>query len=162
LAPTERVEISLAKQELTVFEKDQVTISYPVSTSKNGPGESTGSECTPRGRHEISEKIGTDYPLNTIFVGRKVTGEIFEETLIGKQPYRDWILTRILWLSGLEPGYNAGAECDTKARYIYIHGSPESTVFGTPGSRGCIRMRNLHVMDLFDRVEEGTWVDILD
>ena len=152
MAPTERVEISLAKQELTVFEKDQVTISYPVSTSKNGPGESTGSECTPRGRHENSEKIGTAYPL----------GEIFEETLIGKQPYRDWILTRILWLSGLEPGYNAGAECDTKARYIYIHGSPESTVFGTPGSRGCIRMRNLHVMDLFDRVEEGTWGDILD
>lgn len=162
MATAEKVEISLVQQDLTVFENNQLIISYPVSTSKYGPGEIFGSECTPRGRHEIIEKIGADCPLNTVFVGREITGEVFDESLDKKEPHRDWILTRILWLSGLEPGYNAGGECDTKARYIYIHGSPESMPVGFPGSRGCIRMRNEHIADLFERVQQGTRVDILD
>ena len=158
----ERLEIDLSRQELTLLAGDRVLSTYPVSTSTNGAGELLDSECTPRGRHEISEKIGEDCAINTVFVGRAPSGEIFNPALARNHPERDWILTRILWLTGLEPGRNAGGECDTKARYIYIHGSPEGTRLGRPGSRGCIRMSNADIVELFDRVEEGTPVDIVD
>lgn len=158
---TERLEIDLDRQELTLHQGERVLSRYTVSTSMNGAGELLDSECTPRGRHAISEKIGQDCAINTIFVGRAPTGEIFTEALARDHPERDWILTRILWLTGLEPGHNAGGERDTKARYIYIHGSPEGTQLGHPGSRGCIRMSNADIVELFDRVEKGTAVDIL-
>ena len=158
----ERLEIDLSRQELTLLQGDRVLSKYAVSTSTNGAGELLDSECTPRGRHEISEKIGHDCAIDTVFVGRVPSGEIFNKALARNHPQRDWILTRILWLTGLEPGRNAGGDRDTKARYIYIHGSPEGTPLGRPGSRGCIRMSNADIVELFDRVEEGTPVDIAD
>ncbi|MCZ6773447.1 MAG: L,D-transpeptidase [Proteobacteria bacterium] len=162
MATDKRLEIDLTRQQLRVLEDGRLVSSYPVSTARNGPGERLDSECTPCGRHEISEKIGQDCAVNTVFVGRKPTGDIFSNAIGAEHPERDWILTRILWLSGLEPGRNSGGENDTKARYIYIHGSPDGTPLGRPGSRGCIRMRNADVVELFDQVEEGTPVDIRD
>jgi L,D-transpeptidase YbiS len=156
-----KLEIDLSCQELRLLEAGRVVSSYAVSTAGKGAGESLDSECTPRGLHEISEKIGQDCAINTVFVGRIPTGELFTDALGCKHPDRDWILTRILWLSGLEPGRNAGGKNDTKARYIYIHGSPDGTPLGRPGSRGCIRMRNADVVELFEQVEEGTPVEIL-
>ena len=157
----ERIEIDLTAQCLRAFLDTGAVCEYPVSTARNGPGEILDSECTPRGRHRIAEKIGAGCPLDTVFVGRRPTGERWSPELAAAHPGRDWILTRILWLEGLEPGFNAGGECDTKGRYIYIHGTPASTALGQPGSRGCIRMRNADLVELFDRVEVGSGVDIV-
>lgn len=157
----ERLEISLPAQVLRVWAEGGVLASYDVSTARNGAGERVNSECTPRGRHEVRECIGGECPVNTVFVGRRPTGEIYDAALGLAHPGRDWILTRILWLGGLEPGRNAGGEVDTYARYIYIHGTPDSTALGSPGSRGCIRMRNADLLRLFPLVEPGTPVDIL-
>ena len=133
---------------------------YPVSTSKNGVGELQGSFCTPRGRHLIRAKIGAGAPVNTVFVKRRPTGEIYSPELSARYPGRDWILTRILWLSGLEPGFNRLGAVDTMRRYVYIHGSPESTPMGQPGTIGCVRMRNADIVELFELVPVGTRVDI--
>ena len=133
---------------------------YSVSTSANGPGESQGSNCTPRGRHIIRAKIGAGAVENTVFVGRRPTGEIYTPLLQEKFPERDWILTRILWLSGCEVGVNRLGDVDTMRRYIYIHGSPDSVAMGAPGSIGCVRMRNKELIDLFDRVYFGIEVRI--
>lgn len=157
-----RVEIDLRRQRLRLFVADRLRAEYPVSTARNGAGELMNSECTPRGRHCIDEKIGAAAPLNTIFVGRCPTGEIYSPAFAATQGPRDWILTRILWLRGLEPGFNAGAELDSKARYIYIHGTPDETTLGIPGSRGCIRMRNSDVVELFELVPVGTEVLITE
>ena len=156
------IEISLQEQTLSVYERDGVLATFQVSTAANGPGEQMDSECTPRGRHVIDEKIGAGCVGNTVFVGRLATGEIYDENLGRINPGRDWILTRILWLRGLESGRNNGGSVDSKARYIYIHGSPDSTRMGIPGSHGCIRMHNDDVTRLFELVEVGTPVDILD
>ncbi|GIX26518.1 MAG: L,D-transpeptidase [Burkholderiales bacterium] len=121
-----------------------------------------GSFKTPRGRHRIRAKIGAGQPVNTVFVGRRPTGEIFTPELAAQHPDRDWILTRILWLSGCEPGFNRLGEVDSMRRYIYIHGAPDTVPMGVPASHGCIRMRNVDVMDLFDRVPVGTPVEILE
>jgi len=110
-------------------------------TSKHGAGELSGSYCTPRGRHIIRAKIGTGQPVNTVFVGRRPTGEVYSIELLDKYPNRDWILTRILWLSGCEVGFNRLGKVDTMRRYIYIHGSPDSVDMGKPASIGCIRMK---------------------
>jgi len=134
--------------------------SYRVSNAANGPGEDNGSYCTPRGRHVIRAKIGAGQPENSVFVRRRPTGEIYDETLGAQFPERDWILTRILWLSGCEPGFNRKGTVDTMRRFIYIHGSPDSVPMGQPGSHGCIRMRNADILDLFERVEPGTPVEI--
>ena len=157
----ERLEIDLTRQELRVLAGDELLCRYAVSTARNGAGELIDSECTPRGRHAISEKIGDGCALNTVFVGRRPTGEIYDQALASKHPGRDWILTRILWLRGLEQGRNAGGNLDTYARYIYIHGTPHSTALGCPGSRGCIRMRTADIVTLYERVVVGTEVDIL-
>lgn len=135
---------------------------YPVSTAKNGTGERNGSLCTPRGLHIIRAKIGAGYPENTVFVGRRPTGELYTPELGEKYPGRDWILTRILWLSGCERGFNRLGEVDTMRRYIYIHGSPDSVRLGVPGSIGCIRMRNSDVVELFELTEPGTSVQIVE
>jgi L,D-transpeptidase YbiS len=157
-----RITVRLKSQTLTLFLGDRVTRTYNVSTAKNGAGELQDSECTPRGRHLIAAKIGGSYPTNSVFVGRVPTGEIFREEMKTLYPARDWILTRILWLEGLEVNLNRGAGRDSKNRYIYIHGTPDSTVLGAPGSRGCIRMRNDDVCELYEEVEIGTVVQIND
>lgn len=158
-----RIEISIADQRLTLFDDEGRAIRrYDVSTSRNGAGELKGSYCTPRGRHLIRAKIGAGQPVNTVFVRRRPTGETYTPALGERFPERDWILTRILWLSGCEPGVNRLGEVDTMRRYIYIHGSPDSVQMGKPGSIGCIRMRNGDLLELFDRVGPGTPVEILE
>ncbi len=133
---------------------------YPISTALNGSGQEKGSYCTPLGAHIVRAKIGGGRPVNTVFVGRRPTGEIYSPELAERSPGRDWILTRILWLSGREVGFNRLGEVDTMRRYIYIHGSPDSVHMGQPGSIGCIRMRNADIVQLFDRVSPGIPVNI--
>jgi len=157
-----RIEINLTQQRLRLLEGGQVKMDVAVSTAKNGPGEKMNSECTPRGAHIIRAKIGAGCEENTVLVGRRPTGEIYTPELGVRYPGRDWILTRILWLSGLEPGWNRGGKVDSMRRYIYIHGTPDETSMGTPGSRGCVRMRNRDIIDLFERVPAGTRVEIVE
>jgi len=156
-----RIEISIPEQSLKLLADDGRELKrYSVSTSRNGAGEMEGSFCTPRGEHVIRAKIGAGQPLNTVFRGRRPTGEIWTPELGERFPGRDWILTRILWLSGREVGKNRLGKMDTMRRYIYIHGSPDSVPMGKPGSIGCIRVRNHDIVDLFDRVTAGTAVRI--
>jgi len=150
------VRVSLSAQTLALTTGDQVLQEYPVSTARNGAGEQMDSECTPRGWHVIRARIGASSLSNTVFVGRRPTGEFYTEELRRVEPQRDWILTRILWLSGLEPGRNRLGSVDSMRRYIYVHGAPDDVAMGVPGSRGCIRMTNADVMDLFERVSVGT------
>jgi lipoprotein-anchoring transpeptidase ErfK/SrfK len=153
---TLRISVSFAEQRLRLANGDEILLDVPVSTAGNGPGERMGSECTPRGRHLVRAKIGAGAPSGSVFVGRRATGERFHPRLRAQYPQRDWILTRILWLSGLEPGHNRLGNVDTMRRFIYIHGCPDDVILGTPGSHGCIRMRNGAVMALFERVPVGT------
>ena len=158
-----RIRVDIARQMLDLLDEDgRLLRSYPVSTATNGPGERDGSFCTPRGRHLIRAKIGADQPLDSVFVGRRPSGDIYTAELGAAHPTRDWILTRILWLSGCEPGFNRLGRVDTMRRYIYIHGCPDTAPMGVPGSHGCIRMRNADIVDLFDRVAPGTPVEILE
>ena len=150
-----KIEIDVANQKLVYGNK-----TYLVSTSKNGLGEKNGSFCTPRGRHIVRAKIGAGQPLGTVFARRRPTGEIWTPALHALHPGRDWMLTRILWLSGCEPGKNRMGDVDTMRRYIYIHGSPDTAQMGIPGSIGCVRMRNADVVELFDLVPPYTPVDI--
>ncbi len=129
---------------------------YAVSTAAKGVGERRGSFQTPRGAHIIRAKIGAGQPVNTVFVGRRPAGERYTPEPGAAHPGRDWILTRILWLSGCEPGFNRLGECDTMRRYIYIHGTPDEVALGRPGSHGCVRMRNADLVELFDLVAPGT------
>ncbi len=152
--------ISLPRQRLHLIDNGIMLKVYQVSTAANGPGERHGSECTPRGWHTIRAKIGAGLPRGAVLVGRRFTGEIHSPAMQAKHPDRDWILSRILWLSGLEPGFNRLGQVDTFRRYIYIHGSPDHLIDGRPRSHGCIRMRNDDVIDLFDRVSVGTRVFI--
>lgn len=175
--------VSVSDQLLHVFQGDSLDKTYLIATAKNGIGQREGSECTPLGKHCIAEKIGMDAPVNAIFVGRQWQQEIYSETLAKQQPDRDWILTRILWLDGLETGFNSGlltssasvegvecmedsveenqpVSCDTKSRYIYIHGCPDSHAMQIPSSHGCIKMRNADIIELFELVDEGVEVNI--
>jgi lipoprotein-anchoring transpeptidase ErfK/SrfK len=158
--PMAEIDINLKTQRLCLRDGDAILAEYPVSTARNGPGERMDSECTPRGRHVVDEKIGQGCTADAVFVGRRPTGEVYDRAVARADPRRDWIVTRILWLRGMEPGRNAGGDVDSKGRYIYIHGTPEDTDMTKPGSRGCIRMRNRHIIELFDRVEVGTPVHI--
>jgi len=152
------IEVSIPEQRLRLFEGERVLMDVRVSTAANGPGEREGSECTPRGWHQIRARIGAGCPENTVFRGRRPTGEIYSPELARENPTRDWILTRILWLSGLEPGKNRLGNVDTMRRYVYIHGCPDEHPMGVPGSHGCVKMRNRELIELFDRVETGTRV----
>lgn len=155
--------ISVAHQQMSVFDDHgQVVREYRVSTARAGVGEQSGSFQTPRGRHEIRAKIGNGQAPNTVFVRRRPTGELWTPELGRQFPDRDWILTRILWLSGREPGRNRLRDVDTMRRYIYIHGSPDSAQMGVPGSHGCVRMRNADIIELFDRVPCYTEVEITE
>lgn len=158
-----KLRISVAEQRLQLLDgQGNILRQYPVSTAKAGVGEVSGSFCTPRGQHHIRAKIGTGQPANTVFVRRRPTGEIWTPELAEQFPGRDWILTRILWLSGCQPGFNRLGCVDTMRRYVYIHGSPDSATMGMPGSHGCVRMHNHDIIELFDLVPCYTAVDILE
>ncbi len=154
--------ISLPAQTLELFDGSSLLGRYAVSTARNGAGEQRGSFQTPRGRHLIRAKIGAGCPENSVFVGRRPTGELWTPQLAAQFPQRDWMLTRLLWLSGREPGRNRLGTVDTMRRYIYLHGSPDSAQMGVPGSIGCVRMRNRDIVELFDRVPAFTFVNIGD
>ncbi|NHC04611.1 L,D-transpeptidase [Acinetobacter sp. 187] len=133
---------------------------YLISSGLNGIGEQENSGKTPRGWHTVAQKIGHDLPINAVLKGRQWTGEVYDAELGASHPERDWILSRILWLRGLEAGFNQGEGCDTFNRYIYIHGTPDSEPMGIPKSHGCIRMNSQQVKEIFDLVEEGALVYI--
>ena len=154
------IKISIDEQRLQLIESGRVVMDVAVSTATNGAGEIMHSECTPRGEHRIRARIGAGAPADTVFVGRRATGEIYTPALKQRYPDRDWMLTRILWLCGTEPGRNRFGDRDSMRRYIYIHGCPDSEPMGEPRSHGCIRMRNEDLVELFDKVECGTEVDI--
>lgn len=153
--------MDISAQSLSLSDSGTLLFSAPVSTAANGPGEMRDSGCTPRGLHRVRVRIGAGCPVGTVFVGRRPTGEIYEPEMSRLFPRRDWILTRILWLTGLEPGRNRGGRVDTLSRYIYIHGCPDTEPMGEPRSHGCIRMRNSDLVRLFDLVPLGTLVEIL-
>jgi L,D-transpeptidase YbiS len=146
------LQVSIANQTLTMLDDERPVAHYLVSTALKGAGECSGSGQTPRGRHIIRAKIGAGMPYGTVFRGRRPTGEVWTPALHEEHPGRDWILSRILWLSGTEPGRNRLGLCDSMRRYIYIHGTPDSEPMGEPLSHGCIRMRNADIIDLFERV----------
>lgn len=152
--------VHIPSQQLLLIDAQKLKHRYSISSAKNGLGEQTGSERTPRGWHTVRAKIGSGAPINTVFVGRRQTAEIYNADLATKYPGRDWILTRILWLSGRDVGFNRLGQVDSMRRYIYIHGCPDSEPMGVPLSHGCIRMRNKDVVDLFDSVCVGTKVFI--
>lgn len=155
-----RIEISIANQTLRLFNKlgEQ---HWSVSTALNGTGNQKGSGCTPLGQHKVKLKIGESAPINSVFIGRRLTGEIYSKTLAQQYPERDWILTRIIWLQGMESGFNRGGQVDTLSRFIYIHGTPDSEPMGVPKSHGCIRMRNRDLIELFDQIDNNLIVNIL-
>jgi hypothetical protein len=152
----QQIIISVEAQSLQCFENDIKLKEYIISTAKNGVGELFNSECTPRGKHAVHEIIGCEHKENSVFTAREWTHEIYTDALAAAYPERDWILTRILWLKGLEIGRNQGGDFDTQKRFIYIHGTPDSTTLGVPGSHGCIRMRNQDMIALADWVTVGT------
>ena len=152
--------ISISAQTLSLFEAQTLLQVFSVSTALNGMGGEKNSGKTPLGRHRIRAKIGHDLPINSVLVGRRATGEVYSSALAKQFPKRDWVLTRILWLSGTELGLNRLGLVDTMQRYIYIHGTPDSEPMGKPLSHGCIRMRNREIMALFDCVPVGTEVII--
>lgn len=164
-SPDRQLVINIAEQTLTLYQQNNKVMTYTVSTAKNGIGSQENSGCTPLGQHIIAEKIGGDSPINAVFIGRVATGERYDTALGKLYPERDWILSRILWLSGLEEGVNKGNNnqgvCDTYQRYIYIHGTPDSEPMGLPLSHGCVRMRNKDIIELFEQVEEGMVVIIV-
>lgn len=158
-----RIHVSIARQTMEVFDdQGRLLHRYVVSTATKGPGEVFGSFQTPRGKHIVRAKIGAGCPENTVFVRRRPTGEIYSPALGEAFPDRDWILTRILWLSGCEPGFNRLGRVDTMRRYVYIHGSPDAAEMGVPGSHGCIRMANRDILALFDLVPPYTPVEITE
>ena len=148
--PNRFLDVDITQQSLTVFDQGESIKCYLVSTAKNGPGEQMGSECTPTGWHQVRVRIGEGLPLNSVFVGRRPTGEIYSTHLAKQAPERVWVLTRILWLGGLELGKNRYGQVDSTWRYIYIHGTSDEKRIGQPVSAGCIRMKNEDVIELFD------------
>lgn len=156
--PERYLTISIAEQQLMLIEQGIVLRRFTVSTAKNGAGQRKGSYCTPTGWHQIRAKIGAAVPQNGVFVARRFTGEIYSPQLAEQHPYRDWILSRILWLDGLEAGHNRYGAVNTASRYIYIHGSPDMLMTGQPESHGCVRMLNADIIELFADVAANTRV----
>ena len=159
--PNLRLRLILTEQRLEVLEHGRLREQFVVSTSRYGPGEREGSGCTPRGRHVIRAKIGMGLPRGAVLRGRRPTGEVWSLDLASRHPHRDWILSRILWLSGRELGRNRLSTVDSMRRFIYIHGAPDTEPMGVPFSHGCIRMRNDEVIRLFDLVAAGTDIEII-
>ena len=158
-----RIRVDLGRQCLELFGTDGACIRrYAVSTGERGAGERSGSLCTPRGRHRIRARIGAGAPAGAVFRGRRPTGEVWSREFAAAHPGRDWILSRILWLCGEEPGRNRGGAVDSMRRYIYIHGTGDDQPMGTPRSHGCVRMRNRDVIELFALLPVGTVVEIVE
>ena len=158
-----RIRVDLGRQRLELFGKDGACIRrYAVSTGERGAGERSGSLCTPRGRHRIRARIGAGAPAGAVFRGRRPTGELWTPAFAAAHPGRDWILSRILWLCGEEPGRNRGGEVDTMRRYIYLHGTGDDQPMGVARSHGCVRMRNRDIIELFELVPAGTVVEIVE
>jgi len=153
-----RIIVNITTQCLQLYQNNQLQFDAAVSTARNGSGEISGSECTPRGWHLVRARIGADCPVGTVFVGRRVSGEIYTPELAQRYPERDWVLSRILWLSGLEVGRNRLGDVDSMRRYIYIHGCPDSEPMGIPRSKGCVRMCNADIIELFKQIPVGTRV----
>lgn len=156
----QRIDVSIAEQSMALLRDDQLIAHWSISTASAGAGQQQGSGCTPTGLHRIRIKIGEGEPENAVFVGRRATGEVYSPELAAQHPERDWILTRILWLQGLEWGHNRGGSVDSLKRYIYIHGTPDTEPMGQPASHGCIRMRNSDLLQLFEQVDTHTQVRI--
>ncbi len=151
------IEVDVPTQTLVVSARGgKIVMQTRVATARNGAGEVRGSECTPRGQHYIRAKIGDGLPTNSVLVSRRATGEIYSPQMRAVYPGRDWILTRIMWLCGLEHGKNRLGNVDTMRRYVYIHGCPDEDPMGVPSSRGCIKVRNAELIRLFDLVPAGT------
>jgi L,D-transpeptidase YbiS len=148
--------IDTSIEQLFLFQDGLCVSSFSISSAKNGLGEQEGSECTPRGWHTVAALIGQDAPVNSVFKARVATGEIYSDSLAETFPGRDWILTRIIRLSGCEPAFND----NSFRRYIYIHGCPDSEPMGEPLSHGCIRMRNADICHLFAKIRCGASVYI--
>ena len=157
-----QLHLSITKQQLSLLENNQCLYQWSVSTALKGTGCTKDSEKTPLGIHQIKLKIGQHCPINSVFVARRPTGEIYDSALAAKYPNRDWVLSRILWLSGCQSRINRGQSVDTLARYIYIHGTPDTEPMGIPKSHGCIRMKNQDIIQLFDLVENNTKIMIED
>lgn len=149
------IDIDVGRQCLRLYQGDRLLRTFSVSTAANGVGQQEGSGCTPLGRHHVRARIGAGQPTGAVFVGRRPTGEIWSAQLAAANPQRDWILTRVLWLCGDEPGVNRLGNVDSMRRFIYIHGTPDSEPMGIPRSHGCVRMRNADVLELFDLVPVG-------
>lgn len=152
--------INITTQTLSAFDDDVCVFKFDVSTAIAGFGEEKNSGCTPRGKHIVRAKIGAQAPINSVFIGRRPTGEIYSDALAAKFPDRDWILTRIMWLSGTELGKNRLGNKDTMQRYIYLHGTPDDQPMGIPLSHGCVRLRNIDIVSLFDWADVGCSVVI--
>jgi lipoprotein-anchoring transpeptidase ErfK/SrfK len=159
-APDPAIDIDLSAQRLVLRRGGQLCLDVPVSTGINGISEINGSGGTPRGAHVIRAMIGRGLPRGAVFRARRWTGEIWTPEAHAAEPGRDWILTRILWLSGSEPGRNRLGCVDTFRRYIYLHGTPPVTALGVPGSKGCVRMDNDAIIDLFNQITPGTPVQL--
>lgn len=158
----DQIHISLSRQELSGYREGQLVLRYPVSTALNGAGERNNSGCTPRGEHRVRARIGTGQPPGAVFIGRRPTGEVWSAELARQHPQRDWILTRILWLCGEQPGFNRGGDCDSQRRYIYIHGTGDDQPMGIPLSHGCVRLRNTDMLELFELTPAGCRVLITE
>ena len=150
--------VDVAKQSLYLLENDQVVDTLLCSTARLGVGERKGSEQTPRGWHRVRAMVGANQPKGTVYIGRRPTGEVWSQSLADHYPDRDWILTRILWLCGMEPGLNRFGEVDSMQRYIYIHGTPPTEPMGVPRSHGCIRLHDDEIIDVFSFVRPGSRV----
>lgn len=155
------IEISIRAQTLSFYVGGKLQHHYAISTAAKGVGQQCGSEQTPLGKHIIRAKIGSQLPLNAVFKGRRFTGEVYDQALAEKFPDRDWILSRILWLSGIEVGKNRLGSVDSMQRYIYIHGTPDTEPMGIAASHGCVRMRNNEIITLYDKVLPGCLVNII-
>ena len=154
------INLNQFRQKVKQLKNHQVNKSYLISTALKGIGQNKNSFQTPIGTHYIRAKIGKDLPALSIFEARRPTGRIWNKEDAESYPNQDWVLSRILWLSGKELGVNRLGSLDTMQRFIYIHGTPDESQLGEPLSHGCIRMSNDDVIELFDLVFAGTIVHI--
>jgi lipoprotein-anchoring transpeptidase ErfK/SrfK len=157
---TYKIDIDISQQRIYLKQNDNLIKSYPISSSKYGEGSTENSNMTPLGLHVIKEKIGTNVPINTLFISRINTKRTVNIENSRNKTKDDHITSRILWLDGLEEGKNKGKGVDSYSRYIYIHGTHEEGLIGEKASHGCIRMLNIDVIDLYNYVNIGTEVYI--
>jgi hypothetical protein len=154
IAPTQFVLlVSIDGQTVSLFEDNKLVREFPCSTSRFGIGQKEGSNCTPLGLHRVVEKIGAGHKAGTVFKGRKAVGHTSQPEFADAK-----ITTRILWLEGLEPGFNRGGNVDSHARYIYIHGTADQVSIGKPTSCGCIHLADADLIPLYDLLPAGTLV----